>query len=181
MKICKVEYCDRPSRTNKLCVMHYSRFRRTGSVQNGRPWDSMTIEERFWMKVQKTDGCWIWTGAAQPSGHGVFRDENKKTASAYRWLWERERGPVPAGLVLDHIVCDNPRCVNPDHLKTATIGENVLRGQSESAKHARKTHCKRGHELSGDNLRINYRAPRGGKIERVCRTCERERRRKATN
>lgn len=173
MKRCKVDECERPSRSNTMCTMHHSRWRRTGSTDHSRPDFLMTTEERFWAKVNKTATCWEWTGAKGPQGHGVFRTEDGKTMSAYRWLWEKVNGPVPAGLVLDHIACDNPPCVNPAHLKPATIGENVLRGLSTAANHARQTHCLRGHPLSGDNLKIIIRHTRNGGEERVCRECTR--------
>lgn len=136
----------------------------------------MTAAQRFWSKVQKTEDCWIWTGAKMPSGHGVFRGE-EKNYTAYRWAWEEKYGPVPDGLVLDHIVCDNPPCVNPDHLKVSTIGANVLRGNSPAAHHARKTHCVHGHPFEGENLSVIVF---NGKPRRVCRTCARNRARAAS-
>jgi hypothetical protein len=70
-------------------------------------------------------------------------------------------------LTLDHL-CRNKACVNPAHLEPVTNRENVLRGVGLSAENARKTHCKRGHPLSGDNVVVS----KGGR-KRRCVACER--------
>ena len=79
-------------------------------------------------------------------------------------------GEVPKGLQLDHL-CRVRDCVNPYHLEAVTQQENILRGESASAKHARKTHCINGHPLSGDNLYL--RPDRGDRAGRACRECQR--------
>jgi hypothetical protein len=80
-------------------------------------------------------------------------------------MYEALVGPIPDGLFLDH-TCRNRNCVNPQHLDPVTNKENILRGEGSPAKNARKTHCKNGHPLKGENL------VRGSKGERVCRTCK---------
>jgi len=86
--------------------------------------------------------------------------------AVHRIAWERANGPIPGGLQIDHL-CRNRWCANVDHMELVTIRENVLRGMGISAMNARKTHCLRGHPLSGENLKMT---PDG---RRQCRACER--------
>lgn len=85
-----------------------------------------TPEERFWSKVEKTDGCWNWSGRLNDSGYGVFTigGKDKFTAPAHRWSYELLAGPIPDGLDIDH-VCRNRACVNPVHLRPATKKQNT--------------------------------------------------------
>lgn len=75
-----------------------------------------------------------------------------------------EVGPIPEGMDLDH-TCRNRGCVNPEHLEPVTTQVNTLRGIGPTAENARKTHCKHGHPLEGDNLYVD---PEG---KRKCRAC----------
>lgn len=97
--------------------------------------------------VVAENGCHIWVGDKNPRGYGrVYADGKKQYA--HRVRYEREIGPVPAGLVLDHYVCSNTSCCNPRHVRPVTARENALRDNV----HARKTHCPRGHEYVAGNL-----------------------------
>jgi hypothetical protein len=78
---------------------------------------------RFWRHVEKTDGCWLWTGKANVSGYGVI-NLNTRTMFAHRFLWTETHGPIPDGLYLCHH-CDTPRCVNPAHLFLGTQKDNM--------------------------------------------------------
>lgn len=126
---------------------------------------------RFEAKVLRTDGCWWWIGSTR-RGYGAFWIGGRVMRS-HRVAYEASRGPIPPGLTLDHL-CKNPACVNPDHLEPVTQYENVMRGDSFSAAKARQTHCIRGHEMSGDNLRLKRNGAR--ECKECCRNRSRERR-----
>jgi hypothetical protein len=79
---------------------------------------------RFWALVEKTDsGCWVWRTAARHGGYGQFQ-VGRRPYRAHRISWEMANGPIPDGLVIRHD-CDNPPCVNPDHLRPGTHADNM--------------------------------------------------------
>ncbi len=125
------------------------------------------LREQFWRRVTVTsDGCWQWTGFIGSYGYGYISwapsaDESQR---AHRTAYLALVGPIPEGLVLDHL-CRNRSCVNPSHLEPVTVRENVLRGVGVAAVRAVATTCESGHALSGDNL---YVTP---DQRRQCREC----------
>jgi hypothetical protein len=132
--------------------------------------DAELLEARFWSKVEKTPTCWIYKGTVHKKDFGlryamVRRGKSRHMAAQIAWVYVN--GPIPAGLIPDHL-CRNGLCVRPDHLELVTVGENVRRGVSVVAENARKTHCKRGHPFAGDNL-YRFRTPWGW--GRMCKTC----------
>jgi HNH endonuclease len=143
-----------------------------------------TAPERFWQRVDRRgpNECWPWTGEIVTGGYGVFRPLGRRSrrVRAHRWLWEQLHGPLPPGVVLDHLChtpecvvvsravgCPHRRCMNPAHLAPATNRENVTRGNGWAGRKARQTHCIHGHPLTGTNLYVDP----GGR--RHCRECKR--------
>lgn len=133
------------------------------------------LPERFESKFipEPNTGCWLWLSSVNPGGYGEYLPgrtlgadgRRNPTVRAHRYAYEQVRGPIPPGLQLDHL-CRVRSCVNPDHLEPVTNHENVLRGWATGERTV--TRCKRGHELSGENL---YCSPG----RRHCRTCRAER------
>ena len=125
-------------------------------------WPERTMAERFWAKVQKTDTCWFWMAHIDAKGYGKFQLSTAKSARAHRVALLLS-GRDPAGRVVDHL-CRNPQCVNPAHLELVTAAENTARGVR-----AQQTHCRRGHALTGDNVKRHSKTG-----SRVCVACARE-------
>jgi len=100
----------------------------------------MTIIERFYQHVYKTETCWLWVGARDKDGYGRFW-WNGRTGRAARFIFEWEYGPLPHGKVPCHN-CDTPRCIRPTHLFAGTHGENirdaVIKGRWPQGQHTRK-------------------------------------------
>lgn len=126
----------------------------------------MTLPDRFWSKVEKQvdDDCWLWTGCCNDQGYPLFW-QDRRHRRAHILSYVSVHGPVPSGLVLDHVKergCTRRHCVNPAHLEPVTRGENVKRGGN-----AAKTHCSSGHAYDETNT---HRRENG---HRSCRACAR--------
>ena len=117
-------------------------------------------EERFWKYVlcDLESHCWLWTGSINPDGYGQFWLNGRRTKS-HHFL----NGKAPAGLEWDHL-CRVRNCVNPAHLEAVTRRINTLRGETQAALHAAKTHCPQGHPYDLLNTLL-YQG------RRYCRAC----------
>lgn len=125
------------------------------------------VRERLFAKFDRLpeSECWTWLSHRTVDGYGVMMVAGK-VRRAHRLVWCAFRGPIPAGLQLDHL-CRNRGCVNPEHLELVTLQENVARGNAGEPQRAR-THCPRQHPYAGANLVV------WADGKRRCRRCLRD-------
>lgn len=125
-----------------------------------------SVVERFMAKVLTGPECWEWQATLSTKGYGLFRVISREgMRGAHRVSYEMFVGPIPHGLVLDHL-CRNRKCVRPTHLEPVTQTENVARGDTGIVNRS-KIRCKWGHIFDYENT---YHPP-GNPTKRVCRTC----------
>ena len=122
----------------------------------------MNFAEKFWKRVGFADakGCLPWLGATFNRGYGLFTIDGKSIA-AHAIQWEMVNDRPPRGKELHH-KCENPGCVNPDHLEEVTRKEH-------KQKHL-KSACLRGHAYIPENTYF-FEASWG--IRRQCKICQR--------
>jgi hypothetical protein len=90
------------------------------------------LEGRY--DVDAETGCWLWRGTKNPHGYGRIMIR-QRWYPAHRVYYEHHVGPIPAGLVIDHL-CRVHNCVNPGHLEPVTPAENTRRGQLAKLTHS---------------------------------------------
>jgi len=135
------------------------------SMWRSQEWAEIRFTEKDpRIEMVPESGCWVWMSVLGGDGYGQASLQYK-TGRAHRIFWQTKRGPIPEGMVLDH-VCRVRSCVNPDHLRVVTNKENVLRNsRSLTAINAAKTHCPK---CGGQFARI-LSGKRQGK--RICIPC----------
>ncbi|WP_051165465.1 HNH endonuclease signature motif containing protein [Nocardia testacea] len=137
-----------------------------------------SIEEKLTANIQvdPETGCWLWQLSTDPSGYGQI-SFGGRILRAHRAAYETWVGPIPDGLVIDHVHergCRHRHCVNPAHLEPVTRTENARRGMSPAQITWRTGACQRGHRIEGENARPTS----AGHFQcRACYDAARERRR----
>lgn len=143
--LCSVDGCTRPVFVKKrgLCRPHYCRWQRHGDPTAGAIPLGLSVEERFWYYVKKTDDHWLWTGPLL-NQKGLNRygllyvgDGETYQVLAHRWSYVHLVGPIPEGTEIDHL-CRETTCVRPDHLEAVPHRVNCLRGKQGWNKEGRR-------------------------------------------
>lgn len=153
-------------------------------IPKGRKLTRAKSRTTFWSGVLKGSpvDCWPWLRGRTKQGYGIATFEGRQQ-NTHRIAWKLTYGSIPPGMQLDHMChtpacqlnedCPHRRCCNPEHLRLATLAENLAadRTYRPPTRVQRATHCPRGHEYTPENTRV---ASHGG---RNCRTCEATRKR----
>ena len=125
--------------------------------------------KRFYDKAMRQGECLIWNAYKMPSGYGLFR-LNGKTTLAHRAAWIIRYGEIKDSLMVLHR-CDNPSCVELDHLFLGTGKDNmqdkIAKGRYNNGQ-SLKTSCPNGHKYDETNTRVY-------KNKRFCRRCDNQR------
>lgn len=140
---------------------------------------NMPLIERFFQKVNKSGNykfpdCWIWTGAPTSNGYGSFKYYQDRSAiGAHVASHLFHIGEVPNGMRVCHR-CDNPPCVNPEHLFLGSNSDNMkdMVAKNRHGNSSRKqTHCRKGHSF--EEFGVYERKKKNGKTFRTCKECGR--------
>src|SRR6266581_3341479 len=131
-----------------------------------------SLMDRFWSRVDVRDvaACWSWLAGRATAGYGVVWT-GRCVELAHRLAYQLTVGPIPDGLVIDHL-CSNKVCCNPSHMEPVSRGENRARAPLAGVAelHAAQDRCINGHEFTRISDR-GERLPGRARLNRVCREC----------
>lgn len=120
-RTCSLDSCDRKHAALGLCSMHYQRRWKYGTTEIDNP-AFHDPDEGFDHRTEWREGCLEWTGRASENGYGKMWLGDRE-GYAHRFAYEREHGPIPDGMYVDHS-CWNRLCCNVEHLRLATPAQN---------------------------------------------------------
>lgn len=160
---CAEDGCERDASARGLCHRHYANWRKR-HLKAAPLADLYPRVERIGWDVTAS-GCWEWRGGRDAHQYGSLSN-----IKVHRIVYAHHHGQPDPGMSIRH-TCDNPPCINPDHLVIGTHGDN-MRDVRDRGRHwqQQKTHCPKGHPLIEGNL-----AEMPNPTHRKCLTCARDR------
>jgi len=123
-RTCNFDECTKAHDSRGYCNGHYQQLKQGRALKPLKRMASrsFTISERLDLYTDKTNHCWLWTGASDEAGYGHLWFGGR-ARSSHRAAFELLHGPIAPGLLIDH-VCHTPACVNPAHLRLVTHKQN---------------------------------------------------------
>lgn len=133
-KKCKIDGCERKSKSKGWCGKHYGRWYRHGDPLETRHFHEETLAERLASRSVWDGDCLVWTRYINASGYGEI-GWNNKVWLVHRASYIAAHGSIPEGMFIDHI-CHNRKCLNIKHLRLATNKQNTENRAPRSTKEA---------------------------------------------
>lgn len=124
-----------------------------------------TLDSLKALTITDLNGCWVWQGTCRSNQYGVTVYKGVQTTT-HRVMYQIVHGLLGSDMEIDHL-CNNRKCINPDHLEAVSHAENMERARQK------RTTCRNGHEWNDKNTYVTQvkRKQGGYRMQRYCRVC----------